>query len=149
MTSISAYKRPFGAPSCNPNYTSTFRSPFVSSNCFFSPAVLIWASQRASSFSTSARQFNVSCSMASARRSMAFFLSSRSKFILSRLESKISIGQTLNCTQLIVPRYLRYIPLTYKLVQYWNQNRATTFNRRSEGWVLVGSVRGPRESHGI
>ena len=34
-------------------------------------------------------------------------------------------------------------------VQYWNQNRAATFNRRSEGWVLVGSVRGPRESHGI
>lgn len=99
MTSRSAYKRPFGAPSCNPNYTSTFRSPFVSSNCFFSPAVLIWASQRASSFSTSARQFNVSCSMASARRSMAFFLSSRSKFIRSRLESKISIGQTLNCTE--------------------------------------------------
>lgn len=92
MTSISAYKRPFGAPSCNPKYTSTFRSPFVSSNCFFSPAVLIWASQRASSFSTSARQFNVSCSMASARRSMAFFLSSRSKFIRSRLDSKISIG---------------------------------------------------------
>ena len=36
---------------------------------------------------------------------------------------------------------------THKLVRYWNQNPVATFNRRSEGRVLVGSVRGPRESH--